>query len=122
MWVAVAGIGGALVTGFLAWLTTRRQDHASAEHLKAQAADVIQDAAVDLLQPLREQVQELSAQRTADHVEIVALRSEVDAVRARLGLTRRHVAALVAWIDDGAPPPPPVIPRALRDLISDLKG
>lgn len=71
----------------------------------------------------------VSAERVAETAPYADMARRVERLERREDwLTKRlgdlrivialHVAPLIAWIDAGAPPPPPTIPEDLRDLLS----
>lgn len=48
----------------------------------------------------------------------LVIQGQVADLRAALALAISHVRPLVDWIDNGAPPPPPLISADLRALIN----
>lgn len=86
----IGGIPGlaALVT----ILISKRQNEATADKTEAEAADVIQGAAIQLLEPLQRRIKELTA-------EVNALKAEVQ--ETRMENARQHALLIEHGIELG---------------------
>lgn len=123
----LVGLSLPLVT-LVGVLFARRQNNASANKSDAEAAKIVKDAALELLEPYRQEVRELKEK--VDHLENGLAEANAHSAqqdrnlketREQLGQLRTgirlHVLPIIAWLDSGAAPPPPVISEELRRLL-----
>jgi chromosome segregation ATPase len=111
----------------IAWLVKRRD--AAKDPIPKQAAELaLAEQALGIIREsrdaLREDVQRLKEEREehrsrldAQQEQINSLRDAMDQVKHLLSHATRYIETLLRWARDGAPPPPPSVPRDLIDLI-----
>lgn len=112
---ALVAIGGGV-----AWLVRRwdqKKDpipRTSAELAVAQQAlGIIQDSRDTLVND----VERLKADREADRARIAALEHRQGKLESLLGRAAAFIEVMLRWAHAGSPPPPPVLPPDLYDLI-----
>lgn len=128
-WVAII----VPVLGFLGTVATilasRKQDRATAGKTSAEALQVVQDATLNLLAPMREQAAQMREQIA--HLEaldkkkerqIKELRERVDIVEDDRDVLADAVKIQVQWEDSGRldPPGAPSIPAKVRMILNRL--
>ena len=126
-WVAII----VPVLGFLGTVATilasRKQDRATAGKTSAEALQVVQDATLNLLAPMREQAAQMREQ--IEHLEaldkkkerqIKELRDRVDIVEDDREILVEAISAHVEWEDSGRldPPGAPRIAPKVRSILA----
>lgn len=117
----VGALGGSSgIAGLLMWRIVVRQNRASASKTEAEAAQIVQSAALELIQPLQ--------------AALAALRVDVDTLQKKATEDRRRITDLetdrttlaeavheqMLWQEAGAAPPPPMFSARVRALIATL--
>ena len=128
-WVAII----VPVLGFLGTVATilasRKQDRATAGKTSAEALQVVQDATLNLLAPMREQaaqmreqIEHLKALDEKKERQIKELRDRVDIVEDDRDVLADAVRVQVQWEDSGRldPPGAPSIPAKVRMILNRL--
>lgn len=95
---AIVGAAGALLGGIIVYLSTRLKN-------RADAADMVTDAALSLLDPLKTRLTELEQKMARQETEISRLRRQLTHYADRVIVLMRGIATLIKQIGDlGAKP------------------
>lgn len=98
----------ALLTSIAGWIGLKKQlqkDAATAKKIEADAAKAIQEAALSLLKPYQEQVEELIQKVNLLEEQICALTDERDALKTRVKTLEDGVDLLIVQLKEAGIPP-----------------
>lgn len=129
----IGGMVGVLVTalsvigGGIAFLIRRRDaqkdpipKESAAVALSKDAVAIMAGVADELREDganLRRELGTVRAELAGVRRDQMATQQTLSMLQASLAAAARHIEAMYRWARDGATPPPPLIPDALRDLI-----
>lgn len=103
---ALVALSGALVT-LTGILLARRQNRATAVKTEAEGAQILKDTALDLVAPLRDEINRMKGEVTELRGELAEVRGELSDARDELAQERsRSTAARLLLEQHGIPFPP----------------